>query len=89
MQILRDCFKARREVELHWKASICNHIVQIKDVYENVVNGHKNLLIVMECMSGGELFNRIQERAENAFTEREAAQIMESVAQVRATRYFA
>lgn len=36
----------------------------------------------MECMSGGELFNRIQERAETAFTEREAAQIMESIAQV-------
>ena len=33
----------------------------------------------MECMNGGELFARIQARAENAFTEREAARIMESI----------
>ena len=30
----------------------------------------------MECMEGGELFQAIQKRAESAFTEREAAQII-------------
>jgi len=48
MQILRDVPKARREVELHCRASTCEHIVQILDVYENMFNGYKCLLIVME-----------------------------------------
>ena len=40
--------KARREVELHWRASNCKHIVQVKDVYENTYSGNKCLLVVME-----------------------------------------
>lgn len=40
--------KARREVELHWRASNCKHIVQVKDVYENTYGGNKCLLVVME-----------------------------------------
>lgn len=76
LKVLRDVPKARREIELHWIA--CNHknIVKIFDVYENTYNTVKCLLVVMECMEGGELFTRIQERAQNAFTEREAATIM-------------
>lgn len=48
MQMLQDCPKARREVELHWRASQCPHIVHIVDVYENLYAGRKCLLIVME-----------------------------------------
>ncbi|XP_036189340.1 MAP kinase-activated protein kinase 3 isoform X3 [Myotis myotis] len=43
---------------------------------------HRNkrcLLIIMECMEGGELFSRIQERGDQAFTEREAAEIMRDI----------
>ncbi|XP_046622381.1 MAP kinase-activated protein kinase 2 isoform X1 [Neodiprion virginianus] len=76
LKVLHDCTKARREVELHWRASHCRHIVQVKDVYENTYSGNKCLLVVMECMEGGELFQRIQDRQDGAFTEREAAQIM-------------
>ncbi|XP_014223797.2 MAP kinase-activated protein kinase 2 isoform X1 [Trichogramma pretiosum] len=77
LKVLHDCVKARREVELHWRAArTCKHIVQIQDVYENTYGGKKCLLIVMECMEGGELFQRIQERQDGAFTEREAAHIM-------------
>lgn len=46
--MLQDCPKARREVELHWRASQCPHIVRIVDVYENLYAGRKCLLIVME-----------------------------------------
>jgi len=63
-------------VELHWIASNHKNIVRVFDVYENTYNNVKCLLVVMECMEGGELFTRIQERAHNAFTEREAATIM-------------
>lgn len=76
LKVLQDTPKARREVEIHWKASLCRHIVQIVDVFENIFREKRCLVIIMECMSGGELFNRIQERAEFAFTEREAASIM-------------
>uniref|UniRef100_H3DAU3 Protein kinase domain-containing protein n=1 Tax=Tetraodon nigroviridis TaxID=99883 RepID=H3DAU3_TETNG len=40
-------------------------------INENVHLGKKCLLIVMECMEGGELFNRIQARGDQAFTERD------------------
>uniref|UniRef100_A0A669EWX2 non-specific serine/threonine protein kinase n=1 Tax=Oreochromis niloticus TaxID=8128 RepID=A0A669EWX2_ORENI len=79
LKMLQDCAKARREVELHWRASPCDHIVRIIDVYENLYQGKKCLLIVMECMDGGELFNRIQSRGDQAFTEREASHIMKSI----------
>lgn len=48
IQMLQDCAKARREVELHWRASPCTNIVRIIDVYENLYQGRKCLLIVME-----------------------------------------
>uniref|UniRef100_A0A8C5BEA1 non-specific serine/threonine protein kinase n=1 Tax=Gadus morhua TaxID=8049 RepID=A0A8C5BEA1_GADMO len=79
LKMLQDCAKARREVELHWRASPCSNIVRIIDVYENLYQGRKCLLIVMECMDGGELFSRIQDRGDQAFTEREASDIMKSI----------
>ncbi|ELT92081.1 hypothetical protein CAPTEDRAFT_181324 [Capitella teleta] len=79
LKVLRDVPKARREVDLHWRMSGCDNIVQIVDVYENIFNSNRCLLVVMECMEGGELFSRIQERADSAFTEREAAGIIFSI----------
>ncbi|XP_056129143.1 MAP kinase-activated protein kinase 2b isoform X2 [Lampris incognitus] len=79
LKMLQDCPKARQEVELHWRASPCSHIVRIVDVYENLYQGRKCLLIVMECMDGGELFTHIQDRGNHAFTEREASDIMKSI----------
>ncbi|KAJ8301702.1 hypothetical protein KUTeg_020689 [Tegillarca granosa] len=80
LKILRDVPKARREVDLHWRASGCRHIVKILDVYENIYSGQRCLLVVMECMEGGELFTRIQERSDVAFTEREAAAVISDIA---------
>ena len=71
-QILRDNPKSRREVDIHWRASACPHIVNIHAVYENMQGTNRCLLIVMECMEGGELFQRIQDRPNGAFTERGA-----------------
>ena len=48
LKALKDSQKARREIDLHWKASNCVHIVNIHDVYENTYNGQKCLLVVME-----------------------------------------
>ncbi|XP_064488108.1 MAP kinase-activated protein kinase 2-like isoform X2 [Ornithodoros turicata] len=79
LKVLRDSVKARREVNLHWRASNCKHIVSIVDVFENVYASNRCLLVVMECMEGGELFQRIQDRAEGAFTEREAAEIVRDI----------
>ncbi|XP_056128845.1 MAP kinase-activated protein kinase 2 [Lampris incognitus] len=79
LKMLQDCAKARREVELHWRAWPCTNIVRIIDVYENLYQGKNCLLIVMECMNGGELFSRIQDRGDQAFTEREASNIMLSI----------
>ena len=48
LKVLKDNAKARREIDLHWRASGCKHIVNIVDVYENTHNAQKCLLIVME-----------------------------------------
>ena len=48
LKVLKDNVKARREIDLHWRASGCKHIVNIKDVYENTHNGHRCLLVIME-----------------------------------------
>jgi len=77
LKVLKDNVKSRREIDLHWRASGCRHIVNIKDVYDNTYNGQRCLLVVMECMEGGELFNRIQER--KSFNEREAAEIVKDI----------
>jgi len=77
LKVLKDNVKSRREIDLHWRASGCKHIVNIKDVYENTYNGQRCLLVVMECMEGGELFNRIQERTQ--FNEREAAEVVKDI----------
>lgn len=77
LKILEDTPKSRREVDLHWRASGCKHIVNIKDVYLNQHKHKSCLMVVMECMEGGELFNRIQEK--KSFTEKEAAEIMKDI----------
>ncbi|XP_077948210.1 MAP kinase-activated protein kinase 2-like isoform X1 [Gasterosteus aculeatus] len=79
LKILYDTPKARREVELHWRVSGGPHIVRILSLYENMHQGKKCLLIVMACMEGGELFSRIQARGDQAFTEREASEIMHDI----------
>ncbi|KAL5289798.1 MAPKAPK3 family protein [Megaselia abdita] len=82
LKILLDSPKSRREVSLHLKAKHCPQIVEVSDVYENSYGGEKCLLIVMEKMEGGELFQRIQEKTEGglaSFTEREAAEIMNEI----------
>ncbi|CAJ0587509.1 unnamed protein product, partial [Mesorhabditis spiculigera] len=76
LKVLRDTPKARREVLLHKLASSHPHIVRILDIYENTYNEVPCILVVMEQMRGGELFTRIQDRGQLAFTEREAAKIM-------------
>ncbi|KAH1023088.1 MAP kinase-activated protein kinase 2 [Dendroctonus ponderosae] len=80
LKVLSESEKAKREVTLHWRASGCRHIVNIIDVYENKLQNKICLFVVMECMEGGELFQRIQDKAEGtAFTEREAAQVMNEI----------
>lgn len=79
LKILRDVPKARREVEIHIMACEHPNIVRIYDVYEQQYNGMACLFIVMERMSGGELFGKIQEKGRNAFTEREASKIMHAI----------
>ncbi|XP_041048420.1 MAP kinase-activated protein kinase 2-like [Carcharodon carcharias] len=79
LKILYDSPKARREMDMHWRASSTLHIVRIINIYENMHHGKRCLLIVMECMEGGELFNRIQDRGDQAFTEREASEIMRDI----------
>ena len=48
LKVLKDNAKSRREIDLHWRANGCKHIVNIVDVYENTHNAQKCLLVIME-----------------------------------------
>lgn len=84
LKILLDRQKARQEVTLHWRCSGSDYIVRAMDVYANEVLlpgdsvAKKRLLLVMELMQGGELFEYITQRQH--FTEREASGILKQVA---------
>nr|CDS34162.1 MAP kinase activated protein kinase 2 [Hymenolepis microstoma] len=82
LKVLGDDDKAHREVDIHYRVRNCKNIVNILDIYRNnnTNTGHDHLLIVMECMAGGELFNRIQQRHQHGFTENDAAQIVFQIA---------
>ncbi|GAB1609964.1 MAP kinase-activated protein kinase 2-like [Argonauta hians] len=79
LKVLRDEPKSRREVGLHLRANDCKNIVRIIDVYCHSFFKVPSILVVMECMKGGELFTRIQERTNSAFTEQEAAAIIRDI----------
>eukprot|EP01137_Pigoraptor_chileana_P017526 Opistho-2@75733 len=74
LKILYDKPRSRMEIDLHFRCCEHPNIVEVVDVYENVINGKKRLMMVMECMRGGELFERIQKKS--YFTEREASVLM-------------
>eukprot|EP00124_Ichthyophonus_hoferi_P003769 Ihof_evm6s351 gene=Ihof_evmTU6s351 len=78
LKILTDTPKARREIDLHFRCCLHPNIVSIADVYENLNDNRRCLLMLMECMEGGELFDRIQKKTQ--FTEREAAELVRGAA---------
>ena len=84
LKILLDRPKARKEVSLHWRCSGSEYVVRVIDVFANevVLPGDsvvkKRILLIMELMEGGELFEYITRRRN--FTEREASKILKQVA---------
>lgn len=62
----------RNEIEV-MKALKHKHIISLIDVYESKYN----LYIVMECCTGGELFDRIQ--SEGNLTEKTSARVMHQI----------
>jgi len=89
LKILLDKDKSRKEVGLHWRCSGSNYIVRIVDLYVNNVKlpnesiPKARLLVVMEIMKGGELFEYITRN--QRFTEREASNLTYQIA--RAIRH--
>ncbi len=83
LKILLDRPKARKEVTLHWLCSGSEHMVRVVDVYANDVLlpgegvAKKRILLVMELMKGGELFEYITRKQH--FTEQEASKIMHQI----------
>ncbi|ESO07938.1 hypothetical protein HELRODRAFT_75608, partial [Helobdella robusta] len=76
LKCLSDSARSRQEVTLHFKCHGHENIVSIYDVYSNQLqfpceSAPKNrLLVVMELMEGGELFDKIKKS--KYFTEKEA-----------------
>jgi len=84
LKCLQDRPKSRSEAELHWRSSGHPHIVSCIDVYQNEITlpgealPKKCLLVILEMMQGGELFDRIRKKI--SFTEKEASEITTQVA---------
>lgn len=85
LKCLPDDAPSRLEIGLQLKCRNSGNIVAIKDVYQNklALPGEEKtsarLLVVMECMNGGELFDRISRQ--KRFTEREASHVTKQIAQ--------
>ncbi|XP_057295950.1 MAP kinase-activated protein kinase 5-like [Hydractinia symbiolongicarpus] len=84
LKCLLDKPKSRQEVELHWRCSGHPHIVSCVDVFQNEIvlpgeqHSKKCLLVILDMMKGGELFDRIRKKI--SFTEKEASEITRQVA---------
>ncbi|CAH1801582.1 unnamed protein product, partial [Owenia fusiformis] len=84
LKCLLDRSKARTEVRLHVKCSGHPNIVTIYNVYANDVQfpgeaqPKARLLVVMELMDGGELFDRISQQ--RCFTEKQVASYTRQIA---------
>lgn len=84
LKVLLDRPKARKEVTLHWLCSGSEYVVRAIDVYANEIHlpgdsvAKRRILLVMELMEGGELFEYITRKQH--FTEKEASQILRQVA---------
>lgn len=84
LKVLLDRPKARKEVTLHWLCSGSEYIVRAIDVYVNEIKlpgdsvAKRRILLVMELMEGGELFEYITQKQH--FTEQEASQILRQIA---------
>ena len=79
-----DRKKAELEAILHWRCSGGDHMVRIVDVYRNEIKqpgevvAKKRILLVLELMTGGELFTFISKR--HHFTEKEASRYIMQIA---------
>ncbi|CAE1292618.1 MAPKAPK5 [Acanthosepion pharaonis] len=84
VKCLPDTMKTRMEINLHVLCSGHPHIVSVYDVFANDVqfpgecHPRPRLLMVMELMEGGELFDRISK--ERCFTEKRATFYMKQIA---------
>eukprot|EP00050_Salpingoeca_kvevrii_P014617 m.38160 g.38160 ORF g.38160 m.38160 type:complete len:354 (+) comp5871_c0_seq2:332-1393(+) len=76
MKVLPASPKARLEAELHSRCSGSPFVVTVIEVYENTYRGQHSLLLIMEHMSGGELFDRIKDAGDMGFCEKEAREIV-------------
>jgi len=77
--INKESRNSELEVKLHAYGSQCENVVRILDVYENIYRQRPCYLLIMECMPGGELFDRIQNTTQTKITERDAADIMRQI----------
>ena len=91
LKFLRNRKESRREIALHFKCAAHPNVVKVFAAYSNVIGRgprdgkapQRSLLLVMEMMRGGELFDRVIEK--QSLTEAEASAAMRQV--VEALRY--
>ncbi|GMT14367.1 hypothetical protein PFISCL1PPCAC_5664 [Pristionchus fissidentatus] len=79
LKVLRDCQKARREIELHWLTHTHENILSIIDMYENTFEGTACLLLVVEFLEGGDLLTMFEAQGSRAFNEHQVGNVMRQI----------
>ncbi|GMR36541.1 hypothetical protein PMAYCL1PPCAC_06736, partial [Pristionchus mayeri] len=79
LKVLRDCQKARREIELHWLTHTHENIVSIIDMFENTFEGTACLLLVVEFLEGGDLLTRFESQGSKAYSEHEVGNVLRQI----------
>jgi calcium-dependent protein kinase len=79
-------FRAQADRQFHFRQLRDEIRIMNKMSHPNVIKFHEvfesssNLYIVMECCSGGELFDRIKAQPSGAYSEKDAAKVLRQIA---------
>ena len=81
VKVLPDVQQSIVEAELHWQACASDSIVKVENVYKTRwVDGKAAILLVMENMPGGDLYEHFEKRGHHPFSEPQVATITRQIA---------
>lgn len=80
VKIQPDCEEARREAQIQWDCRGCDHVVELVDVYANLVEEEDKpyLYIIMGYVNNGEFYGYLKE---NHVSEEEARKLVKQIIQ--------
>lgn len=78
VKIMADTPDARAEIELQL-LSAHPLVAKIHSIYANVIEKRPKLVVIMECIEGGDLFDRILQRKKRPLTEKRVKELTRDI----------